>query len=492
MKSKMFFLWLLCFLGNSLLFAQWDKYPTYQEYLALMTKFQADYPQLCKTVEMGTSVQGRKLIAIKISDNVDKEEKEPAFLYHAAMHGDEVLGYVLLLRLIDYLLVNYGKDPLVTKLVDNIEIWIDPLVNPDGTYKAGDATVNGAIRGNANGIDLNRNWPCWCLLESHKFGMYDSFAAEVKALKGLVDSHNFVVSADFHGGSQSIMYPSKHISGVDKPWWLYVCTMYADTANTINPGYLTIRSDDTLGIYETHGSWIYYPFIYRHFRNITLELSMVKLVPPSQLNNFWNHNCRSLLNYVEQAMFGIQGTVTDSLTGQALQAKVYVENNDKDSSIVYSHPPLGDFYRPIYKGAYSVTFSANGYLPKTITNIKVENNAATVLNVKLAIDQTAIVINENRIPAITVANCNGLIRISYTHKLNTRAKVSIFDVSGRLVRKLPMETGTGKQVVIWDGLNANGAAVSKSCYVALVAFGDKTSATAFFPAGDRANTIRRK
>jgi len=44
-----------------------------------------------------------------------------------------------MLRLADYLLENYTSDLKVKDLVDNLEIWINPLANPDGTYNSGNS-----------------------------------------------------------------------------------------------------------------------------------------------------------------------------------------------------------------------------------------------------------------------------------------------------------------------------------------------------------------
>ena len=51
------------------------------------------------------------------------------------MHGDEITGYVTMLRLIDTLAKGYGIVPQFTYLLQNVEIWINPLADPDGTYK---------------------------------------------------------------------------------------------------------------------------------------------------------------------------------------------------------------------------------------------------------------------------------------------------------------------------------------------------------------------
>ena len=67
-------------------------------------------------------------------------------MYTSSMHGGETAGYVLMLRLIDTLLSGYGITPKITNIVKNVEIWINPLANPDGTYWGGNNTVNQAKR----------------------------------------------------------------------------------------------------------------------------------------------------------------------------------------------------------------------------------------------------------------------------------------------------------------------------------------------------------
>ncbi|NOZ47619.1 MAG: hypothetical protein GXO79_12685 [Chlorobi bacterium] len=128
---------------------EWDTYPTYEAYVQMMVDFANNYPELCKLDTIGISVENRLILAIKISDNVNEDEAEPEFYYTSSMHGDEITGYVLMLRLIDYLLSNYNSIAEIKDLVDNTEIWINPSANPDGTYAGGNSTVNGATRYNA-------------------------------------------------------------------------------------------------------------------------------------------------------------------------------------------------------------------------------------------------------------------------------------------------------------------------------------------------------
>ena len=111
----------------------WDNYPTYETYIDIMNQFAIDYPDICTVTNIGQSVEGRDILVAKISDNPDVEENEPEFFYTGQMHGNELVSFILLLHLIDYLTENYGTNERITNIVDNIEIHINPLSNPDGT-----------------------------------------------------------------------------------------------------------------------------------------------------------------------------------------------------------------------------------------------------------------------------------------------------------------------------------------------------------------------
>ena len=443
-KIICFFLCVLC----GTIFSQWDKYPTYDEYLAMMSKFEADYPNLCKIVEFGQSVQERKLLAAKISDSIDTNEPEPAFLYTATLHGDALAGYSLMLRLTDYLLSNYGNDPLVTELVDNIEIWIAPNLNPDGTYYGGNDTPENARRKNANNKDLKLNFP---VLPG--VGTLQQPEKETKAVMELVSSNNFVMSAGLLAGLEEAIYPwccweSWIRSHADSLWFENLCKEYADTVHLYCPsGYFT-------GEYGNGYRCCYYPpgisgtlidylNYYEHCREITLYISLRNVVNPSDLTDFWEWNYLSLLNYIKQVLYGIRGKVTDALTGAPLNAKVFIENHDKDSSWVFSYLPHGDYYRPVYEGTYDVTFSCDGYHSKTVTGVQVENNQAKVLDVQLDIS-TNIILQGNNLPVISIDIVRGIIRICYHGSMPYYGNISleIYDIHGKRMETL---TGSYKQ-----------------------------------------------
>lgn len=367
----------------------WDAYPTYEAYVAMMYQFQSDYPNLCRIVDIGTTVQGRQLLFAVISDNVSTHEQEPRFMYTSTMHGDETCGYIMMLRLIDYLLSNYGTNSETTYLVNNIEIWINPLENPDGCYNGGNSTVNNAKRYNANNVDLNRNYKN-PVAGNNPDG--SAWQPEVLAMVGLTDTLHFVMSANNHGGIELANYPwdswtSSQKTNADENWWIDISSKFRDTVQQNAPnGYFTGQNN---GIthggdwYIVYGSRQDYLDYYRYGREFTLELSDVKLVNPAELPAHWDYLHQSYLNYMKETLYGFNGIVTDSLTGDPLYANVFINGRDVDNTDVYTELPIGDYYRPIEAGTYSVTYDANGYIPKTIS-VSVGTNQSVIQNVQLA------------------------------------------------------------------------------------------------------------
>ncbi|MBD3380728.1 MAG: hypothetical protein GF404_00885, partial [candidate division Zixibacteria bacterium] len=366
----------------------WDSYPTYDTYVSMMNQFESDYPDLCEIVNVGLSEEGRDILFARISDNVSVEEDEPGVMYTATMHGDELAGYVLTLRLIDYLLSNYGTDSLATRLVDSCEIWINPLANPDGTYAGGNHTVNNSTRYNSNGYDINRNFPDPDGPISNPNGPWQ---AETVAMMDFAEDYTLAISANIHGGAEVVNYPWDTWSRrhVDDLWYIDISRAYADSAQFYSPsGYLTdLNNGITNGYdwYTTSGNRQDYMNYWHHCREVTLELSGVKKLPASQLPAHWTYNKASFLNWFENALYGIRGVITDAGTGLPLYAMVEVINydEDQDSSQVYTDPEVGDYHRMLQAGTYDLIFSAPGYYPDTIFSIAVSQFDAVRHDVQL-------------------------------------------------------------------------------------------------------------
>jgi PKD repeat protein len=363
----------------------WNYYPTYPAYETIMEQFASDHPDICNLLTITTLASGRKILGLRISDNVNLQENEPEFLYTSSIHGDETTGYILMLHLADYLLTGYGSDSRITNMVNNFDIVICPLTNPDGTYKGGNNTVNGATRGNANNIDCNRNYP------DPKGGPHpdgNAWQPETVAFMNFAGFNTFTMGANFHGGTEVLNYPWDTWSRVtaDDAWWIYTSREYADTVHQNAPSNYFNQYNNGItngnAWYEIEGGRQDYMNFFRHCRESTLEISDTKLIPESQLIAHWNYNYRSLLNYIEQAGYGLHGLVTDSMSGEPLNAKIYISGFDMDSSHIYTDPQVGDYHRLLKGGSYNVTYSAAGYFPKTFT-VQVTDHQTTNLDVQL-------------------------------------------------------------------------------------------------------------
>jgi len=382
--------------------ASWDKYPTHAVYLQMLDNFVTNYPALCKLETIGTSVDGYVMKCLVISDNVANDEDEPEFWWSGTMHGDETTGFIMELRFADYLLSNYGTNTQVTNLVNNMEIYINPLANPDGTYygSSGGTTVSGARRANSNNIDLNRNFPT-------ANGDPYTMQPEIQAMMDYASSHDFVMSANTHGGIELMNYPwdtwqSWENMNADDTWWQYVAYVYRDEVALDapatyfeGPGTMDYGAYNTTGV--THGAdWYYaigsrqdYMNYYQHIKEITIELSDTKLLGTENLNTYWGYNRDAMMLYTEQALYGFRGIVTDACSGSALSdVKVEIVGHDKDGSEVYSSAPIGNYHRPIIAGTWNVTFSKTGYASKTLP-VTVINDQSTRLDVELIPDGVA-------------------------------------------------------------------------------------------------------
>jgi hypothetical protein len=365
----------------------WNFYPTYSQYVGFMNTWASTYPSICKLDTIGTTIQGRLILTVKISDSVNYDRGVPQFFFTSSIHGDETTGYIMMMHLIDSLLNAYGTSPRITDLVNKIQIYINPLSNPDGTYRGGDNTVSGAVRGNANNIDMNRNYA------DPQDGQHPDgypWQPETMAFMNYADKHRFSMAMNFHGGAEVVNYPWDTWAqlAADDSWWQFVSNEYADTAQTYGlAGYFTnpYPSGITNGYawYTISGGRQDYHNYFEHAREVTLEISNTKNPAAGQLLNYWKYNYRSLLNYLSQCAYGIKGKVYDSVTYAPIAAKVLIATHDIDSSFVYSHLPSGWYFRLIDNGSWNITFSAPGYYSRTLSSVSSARYGVNLQYVKL-------------------------------------------------------------------------------------------------------------
>ncbi len=422
----------------------WDKYLSYTDYVNLMYQFATDHPSICQVFSLGQSVEGRELLVAKISDHITVSEAEPQFLYTGQMHGDELVNSILLLRLIDHLLTDYGSDDQVNRLVDNIEIWINPLANPDGLYAGGNTTVNGATRFNANGIDINRNFPD---PEGGNHPDGKSWQTETQIFMALAEAQHFVMSANTHSGAEVVNYPwdtwSRHTA--DDDWWQMVSHEYADLAQVNSPaGYMDGFDDGITNGYAWYpvaGGRQDYMNYFHHCREFTLEQSTEKYISESQLPDYWDYNRQALLNYLEQVRFGFRGSVTDTDTNDPILAKLEIDSHDFDNSYIFSNTE-GYYYRPIKAGTYTLNFSADGYESKSVSSQSIADFDSKTVDVSLK--KLSSGVDSNLLSELQIVNPVQNNQVQICSPINIE-RITIFSILGQ---RIISKSTSGKELLI--------------------------------------------
>ena len=352
---------------------EWNSYLTYDQYVSMMQGFpsQALSDRTCTLIDLGqlTTTNHRHLYGVRIYKG--EPYGKPKFLYSSTMHGDEVTGMILMLRLIDELCTS--TDTRIVNLLNDVDIYIFPCNNPDGTYYGGNNTVTGARRYNGNGIDLNRNYKdLFNGDHPQSTNSGSSYQDETTWTMAQANENLFTMSANYHGGAEVMNYPWDWVfqDHADMDWWEYVCTEYVTLARQVYSSYMTDTYNDgvTNGAtwYSITGSRQDYMNGYGQCREVTVECSTAKTPSASQLPNFWNYNHNSMLALMEQARNGVHGVVYDATTGQTIQGvTVSVMNHDISNSYVTTHS-VGDFHRPIKGGSYTFIFDKEGYARKFV------------------------------------------------------------------------------------------------------------------------------
>ena len=190
-----------------------DHLRTYDEHVQFMQDLVATYPDLAEMISLGDSVEGRPLWALRIT-GPDGPADKPGVLYHGAQHGNEQVGASVVAYTARHLFTNYDADPNVAALVDNVEWFLLPIMNPDGYVRYG--------RYNANWIDLNRNWGGPGSGHDYTGGPYPFSEPETAALRDFFAAHaNVRVHVDLHGYTNYVLWPWGHSPGKCPDHWTF-------------------------------------------------------------------------------------------------------------------------------------------------------------------------------------------------------------------------------------------------------------------------------
>ena len=254
----------------------YKKYHTYDEVISELKELERKFPKIVTLIDIGNSVEGRSLLGVKIhhkiTKRVVKKSTTPAIAFLGTHHAREHLSTEIPLMLAKHLAENFESDAAIKKLIQTREIFIIPLVNPDGAVYDIENRRFRMWRKNryrtsttAYGIDLNRNYGFkWGTGGSSRNTRSDVYMGpkpfsepETQAVRDFIKSNkNIKILLSFHTFSELILYPWGHkdagVTGKDAK----VFTTMAKTMSKWN-GYKPMQAS---GLYIASGDtcdWAY-------------------------------------------------------------------------------------------------------------------------------------------------------------------------------------------------------------------------------------------
>lgn len=340
-------------------------------------------PDITALHQYGTSRQGRPLWALQVTARPGVEEDEPEVRLASTMHGDELACTDTLMEFARRLVEGHGTDERITRLVDTTEIWILPLLNPDGR----EATP--PSRFTSLGVDMNRNFPSRACGDANTT---TGRQVETVAIMEWTAARRPVLAANLHAGALVVNYPFDECA-----------TCRATCAESVSPEDAVLRtlslayanahprlpnaSFFTNGItngaawYSLYGGMQDWSYWWAGCLELTLEIEARKAPPASALPLIVAENQEPLMALVEGVHRGIRGVVTDGRTGAPVDATIHVAGSDL---VTMTDPDVGDFHRVLVPGVYTLTIQPRDGRPAVVRpGIVVTEGPATRLDVVL-------------------------------------------------------------------------------------------------------------
>lgn len=197
-------------------------YPNYKLMVQEIYKLADQHPDLVDVEEFGKSVENRPLLAIHIyrKDGVTR----PSAMVAGNIHGNEMIGNRMAMAVAKRLADGADTDPWVKGLLDKMDFWVLPCLNPDGYFHTVELFQKGDLKGhrkNAHDVDLNRNfllpeprrlninWAGSPKKENANYhGPFPMSEPEDVAVKEFLDKHPVFGSINYHS-VQGVFFPAR-------------------------------------------------------------------------------------------------------------------------------------------------------------------------------------------------------------------------------------------------------------------------------------------
>ncbi|PIE52066.1 hypothetical protein CSA37_08400 [Candidatus Fermentibacteria bacterium] len=424
-------------------------YPSYAEIVTAMNDVVSAHPGIAKIEPYGTSEQGRTLYVVTVSDNVNQDEAEPEIRIHGGIHGDEKSSTMSVLNFLEVLTDNYGTSDMCNYVVDNAELSIITVINPDG-YAAHSRT-------NANGVDLNRDFSY--MNPSSYWQGSESVALRNLTMQNWPDQNNYInpyaTGLSFHSGSECV-----------NSVWNYSASAVIQDIDLINAQATAYAQHPSITAY--YGSWdiwvpgaSWYPtegdvndWSYGECGTVDYTIEVSDIKSPEDWPGVANANYMPILEFCTTSTYGIYGTVLDG-SGNPLDALIEVEQvTDSDSSpLRFCHSDVidGGYSKALLPGTYNVVATVAGHGSLSQNNITVGSEEMVPVNFVFTTGigeecYQDIFLKVSVSPNPVAGSC--LVTLPDT---GVEGTLEIYDISGRAVYRKAVSAGTGSY-----SLNAGG------------------------------------
>ena len=202
-------------------------------------------PDLASRSNIGSSIQGRDIYAVKLSTpGADK----PAVLFFGCQHAREWVSVMVPVYFIDRMINEYDNDPAIQDILDRVDIYVVPIVNPDGYHHSHVSQRmwrknRRFISGTTYGVDPNRNWAtAWGGQGSSGTPSSEVYRGagpfsepETQAVRDLANSlPNLRAMFDIHSYSQLVLCPLGYTTALAPyPDWRTFQDLSDDIADAI-------------------------------------------------------------------------------------------------------------------------------------------------------------------------------------------------------------------------------------------------------------------
>ncbi len=364
-----------------------QQYLDYDEITTQIAAHQSSHPAIVKRYDLTTTFEGRHVWAVKISDNVDQDEDEPALLVIGLHQAREIMSTEIAMDMIDYLASRYGSDPTVTNWVNTWQIWVIPMLNPDGSAYCWSTDQywikNRRDLGNdVYGVDLGHNYPvdwgsCFGSSSDPNSNSYrgPNPLSEVEnlAVSQLAAQHHFVAVLSYNSFDELALMP-------------YSC--YGEIApeeeilQSIGNGIASqIQKEDgsygyPLGkfwelLYSSDGNEIDYFYAHHGSMAYALEVNRSSYYPPYSLRNSTVQRNRAGWQKILQLYTSgnvVYGHIIDGCDGSPVVARLHYQQyplTDRELPRL-SDATTGRYDYPGRTGTLTLVVEADGYLTQTI------------------------------------------------------------------------------------------------------------------------------